>query len=127
MADPTDPTNLGLWGAGAAAVVAFFASAARWMNRNRIESSASRTEQAYNEAAERIVERLEREIKGLAARLDVAERQRDECDSRYRRMQGVMLKMATSMLAVRGLEELGHTVIDNLQAGDWPESGPAPL
>ena len=82
---------------------------------------AAGAEIAYNKAAQGIVERLERELVEVHQRLDIAERERDECNAKYAKLQQVMMEMATKMLTVQGLQELGHTVIDRLKDEQWRE------
>lgn len=67
------------------------------------------------------MERLERELVEVHQRLDIAERERDECNAKYAKLQQVMLEMANKMLTVQGLQELGHTVIDRLKDEQWRE------
>ena len=52
-----------------------------------------------------IVERLERELVEVHQRLDIAERERDECNAKYAKLQQVMLEMANKMLTIQGLAE----------------------
>ena len=122
MADPpTDPVSTTLLGTLAGGVVAFLVALRAWANKDKIDSSAAGAASAYNKAAQGIVERLERELVEVHQRLDIAERERDECNAKYAKLQQVMLEMANKMLTVQGLQELGHTVIDRLKDEQWRE------
>lgn len=122
MADPTtDPISTTLLGTLAGGVVAFLVALRAWANKDKIDSSAAGATSAYNKAAQGIVERLERELVEVHQRLDIAERERDECNAKYAKLQQVMLEMANKMLTVQGLQELGHTVIDRLKDEQWWE------
>ena len=122
MADPTtDPISTTMLGTIAGGVVAFLVALRTWANKDKIDSSAAGAASAYNKAAQAIVERLERELVEVHQRLDIAERERDECNAKYAKLQQVMLEMANKMLTVQGLQELGHTVIDRLKDEQWRE------
>lgn len=123
MADPTaDPAiSTTMLGTIAGGVVAFLVALRAWANKDRVESSVAGATSAYNKAAQGIVERLERELVEVHQRLDIAERERDECNAKYAKLQQVMLEMANKMLTVQGLQELGHTVIDRLKDEQWRE------
>ena len=122
MADPTtEPLNPTVIGTVVAGLLGFVIAVRAWINRDRVESSASKTAATYNDSARGIVERLERELVEVHQRLDIAERERDECNAKYAKLQQVMLEMATKMLTVQGLQELGHTVIDRLKDEQWRE------
>jgi hypothetical protein len=122
MADPTsDPISTTMLGTIAGGVVAFLVALRTWANKDKVDSSAAGAEIAYNKAAQGIVERLERELVEVHQRLDIAERERDECNAKYAKLQQVMLEMANKMLTVQGLQELGHTVIDRLKDEQWRE------
>ena len=121
MADPTAGPAISttMLGTIAGGVVAFLVALRAWANKDRVESSVAGATSAYNKAAQGIVERLETELHEVRDRLDRAERERDECNAKYAKLQGVMLEMATKMLTVQGLQELGHTVIDRLKEDEW--------
>lgn len=122
MADPTtDPISTTMLGTIAGGVVAFLVALRTWANKDKIDSSAAGAASVYNKAAQGIVERLERELFEVHQRLDIAERERDECNAKYAKLQQVMLEMANKMLTVQGLQELGHTVIDRLKDEQWWE------
>ena len=122
MADPTsDPISTTMLGTIAGGVVAFLVALRTWASRDKVDSSAAGAASAYNKAAQGIVERLERELVEVHQRLDIAERERDECNAKYAKLQQVMLEMANKMLTVQGLQELGHTVIDRLKDEQWRE------
>lgn len=122
MADPTtDPISTTMLGTIAGGVVAFLVALRTWANKDKVDSSAAGAASAYNKAAQGIVERLERELVEVHQRLDIAERERDECNAKYAKLQQVMLEMANKMLTVQGLQELGHTVIDRLKDEQWWE------
>jgi hypothetical protein len=122
MADPTtDPISTTMLGTIAGGVVAFLVALRTWANKDKVDSSAVGAEIAYNKAAQGIVERLERELVEVHQRLDIAERERDECNAKHAKLQQVMLEMANKMLTVQGLQELGHTVIDRLKDEQWWE------
>ena len=122
MADPTtDPISTTMLGTIAGGVVAFLVALRTWANKDKVDNSAAGAEIAYNKAAQGIVERLERELVEVHQRLDIAERERDECNAKYAKLQQVMLEMANKMLTVQGLQELGHTVIDRLKDEQWRE------
>jgi len=113
-----NPTVIGTVVAG---LLGFVIAMRAWINRDRVESSASKTAATYNDSARGIVERLERELGEVRERLDTAERERDECNAKYAKLQQVMLEMANKMLTVQGLQDLGHTVIDRLKDDEWRE------
>ena len=122
MADPTtEPMNPTVIGTVVAGLLGFVIAMRAWINRDRVESSASKTAATYNDSARGIVERLERELGEVRERLDTAERERDECNAKYAKLQQVMLEMANKMLTVQGLQDLGHTVIDRLKDDEWRE------
>ena len=125
MADPTtEPLNPTVIGTVVAGLLGFVIAVRAWINRDRVESSASKTAATYNDSARGIVERLELELGEVRVRLDTAERERDECNAKYTKLQEVMLEMANKMLTVQGLHELGHTVIDRLKEDKHPEGAP---
>ena len=119
MADPSPETTGTLIGGAIAAIGAIFVIAKSWWNRDKVDSSSSSTQQAYNRAAEGIVKRLEVELAEVSVRLDRAERERDECNQKYQVLQTTLLELAHQMLTVRGMEEIGHAVIGRLNAEKW--------
>lgn len=125
MADPTtEPLNPTVIGTVVAGLLGFVIAVRAWINRDRVDSSAAGAASAYNKAAQGIVERLERELVEVHQRLDIAERERDECNAKYAKLQQVMLEMANKMLTVQGLHELGHTVIDRLKEDKFQGGAP---
>lgn len=121
MADPSTETTGTLIGGAIAALGAIMVIAKAWWNRDRVDSSGASTLQTYNQAAENIVKRLDVELAGVYERLDRAERERDECNQKYQVLQTTLLELAHQMLTVRGMEEIGHAVINKLNSEQWGE------
>ena len=121
MTDPNSETTGTLIGGAIAALGAILMIAKAWWNRDKVDSSGASAQQAYNKAAEGIVKRLEVELAGVSVRLDRAERERDECNQKYQMLQTTLLELAHQMLTVRGMEEMGHAVINKLNSEQWGE------
>ena len=121
MTDPNSETTGTLIGGAIAALGAILMIAKAWWNRDRVDSSGASAQQAYNKAAEGIVKRLEVELAGVSVRLDRAERERDECNQKYQVLQSTLMDLAHQMLTVRGMEDMGHAVINKLNSEQWGE------
>ena len=121
MTEPNSETTGTLIGGAIAALGAILMIAKAWWNRDRVDSSGASAQQAYNKAAEGIVKRLEVELAGVSVRLDRAERERDECNQKYQVLQSTLMDLARQMLTVRGMEEMGHAVINKLNSEQWGE------